>query len=79
MKSKYLYFNFKNLVVPEAVQDERAALNQFKTEFTKRYRQQQQPGPNFSTKIFSEAVQEAFGGSAQSRRALGSIFYAVNL
>jgi len=57
-------------LMPEAVQDERAALNQFKTEFTKRYRQQQQPGPNFSTKIFSEAVQEAFGGSAQSRRAL---------
>ena len=58
--------------MPSEIKDEIAALDQFKTEFTKRYCQQN-AGPNFSTKIFEEVVREAFGGSAQTRKALGKL------
>jgi len=57
----------KRRKLPEAVVDDRAALNQFKTEFTKRYCQQQ-PGPDFSTKLFGEAFNDAFCGSPLSRK-----------
>ena len=58
--------------MPSEIKNETAALDQFKAEFTKRYCQHQ-AGPNLSTKIFEEVVQEAFGGSAQTRKALGKL------
>ena len=62
--------------MPNKVDDDSAALIQFKTVFTKRYFQGEN-GPNFSTKVFGETVKEAFCGSAQTRKALGKIVFDV--
>ena len=58
--------------MPEKVEDEIAALNQFKTEFSRRYCIGIQ-GPNFTTKAFIEAKDEAFCGPAETRKALGNV------
>ena len=47
--------------MPDNVEDVTAALNQFKTEFFERYCQEK-VGPNFSTKDFSEVMDEATQG-----------------
>ena len=60
--------------MPKEVEDESAALNQFKTEFNKRYCREK-PGPSFSTSAFGEVLQEAFGGSAETRKALGKRYF----
>ena len=61
-------FIIKLISVPKEVHDESAALNQFKTEFNRRFFQE---GPDFTTKVFGEAVKEAFRCPAKDRKALG--------
>ena len=56
--------------MPKEVHDQSAALKQFKTEFNRRFCQEN-IGPDFTTKVFGEAVQEAFRCPAQDKKALG--------
>lgn len=53
--------------MPEDAEDEKTALQQFKTEFVKRYGDN---GPNFRTEALADTIQEAFGGGARSRKPL---------
>ena len=62
--------------MPGKIQDENAALGQFKVEFTKRYCQHL-VGPKFSTNIFEEVVNDAFGGPAQTKKSLGNLLYFI--
>ena len=59
--------------MPKKVDDECAALEQFKRVFNKRYCQQK-VGPDFTTKIFSEAVKEAFCCATENRKAMGNFY-----
>lgn len=68
-----LQFNFvhmpysKLVSVPEKVEDEVLAQQQFKSEFLSRYAE----GPDFFLDTFVAAVQKAFGCEARKRKLLG--------
>ena len=62
-------FTFVLFSVPEEVDDEAAALTQFKTKFSERYFDEN-VGPGFSTKTFQEVINEATKGTC--RKPLGS-------
>ena len=65
--------------MPDKVEDESSALNQFKTEFARRYCQNSKPGPNFTTESFSETLTEAFRGPSTTRKALGENYIIISV